>query len=138
METPSEVIHRLELRNAELAREVRQLTAQLLLQESREKPWEPAGVIGVDAGMCWIGDPCYCATPDANEHPAPTWGQFCGNLRDLDRDGYQQFYFSRGHEGLGVAVSTGYGDGCYPVSIRRTEDGRVAGVRVDFVGEDDE
>lgn len=108
------------------------------LNENHKKHWEHAGVIGVDAGLCWLGDPCYCVTPDANEHPAQTWGEFCGNLRDLDRAGYQQFYYSCGHEGLGVAVRTGYGDGEYPVSIRRDEDGRVAEVRVVFVGEEDE
>ena len=138
METPSEMIHRLELLNADLHKEVHRLSSELARKSSGEPSWEPAGVIGVDAGLCWIGDPCYCVTPDAREHPAQTWGEFCGNLRDLDRDGFQQFYYSRGHDGLGVAVSTGYGDGCYPVSIRRTSDGRVAGVRVDFVGEDDE
>lgn len=135
METPSEIIHNLKIRNVDLKEQVRRLQKQLASQET---PWEPAGVIGVDAGLCWIGDPCYCVTPDANEHPAQTWGEFCENLRDLDRQGFQQFNYRRGQEGLGVAVSTGYGDGQYPVSIQRTSDGRVAGVCVDFVGEDDE
>jgi hypothetical protein len=95
------------------------------------------GEIGVDAGLCWIGDPCYCVTPDCNEHPAQTWGDFCEILtkQGHDRRGYTQFNYKRGHEGLGVAVSTGYGDGTYPVQIRKNSEGRVVEVRVLFVDE---
>lgn len=25
--------------------------------------WTQVGVIGVDSGLCWVGDPCYCVTP---------------------------------------------------------------------------
>jgi len=40
--------------------------------------------------------------------------------------------YALGHPGLGVVVSTGYGDGEYPVEVRRNEDGRIAEVRVRF------
>jgi hypothetical protein len=39
----------------------------------RRQQWEQAGECGVDSGMIWIGDPCYCVTPDADEHPAASW-----------------------------------------------------------------
>lgn len=39
--------------------------------------------------------------------------------------------------GLGVCSSSGYGDGSYPVYVLR-KDGVVVGVRVDFVGEDED
>jgi hypothetical protein len=97
-----------------------------------KRPWERVGVVGVDAGMVWIGDPCYCVTPDASCHPAKTWMEFCDLLHEggFDSRGHQQFNVSTGIAGLGVAVSSGYGDGVYPVYIRRNEEGRVAGVRV--------
>ncbi len=37
-----------------------------------------------------------------------------------------------------VVFSTGYGDGLYPVYAEINEDGRVAKIVVDFIGDDDE
>ncbi len=95
--------------------------------------WERVGAIGVDAGLCWIGDPCYVLH---KEEGAPTsigadWGEFCDRMgRDVT-----QFNYDLGHAGLGVCVATGYGDGFYPVEVRRSEDGRIAEVRVVFIPE---
>lgn len=94
----------------------------------RKEEWKLAGEIGVDAGLCWIGDPCYCVTPDANEHPAKTWPEFCKLMRDLD---VRQFNYRKGHPGLGVCVETG-GDGCYPVFIKRNREGQITEVKVKF------
>ena len=96
--------------------------------------WEQVGVIGVDAGLCWVGDPCYCVTPDCDEHPAATWSKFC-DLIGSDR--VRQFNFKMGHAGLGVAVSTGHGDGCYPVSVKRGHGGIIEAVMVDFTDDGD-
>ena len=96
--------------------------------------WEEIGVIGVDAGMCWVGDPCYCVTPDADEHPAKTWGEFCEQIEKgqfYDNE-YQQFCYKMGHQDLGVCVSSGYGDGTYPVFIKKNGEGRVVGLMVKF------
>ena len=96
--------------------------------------------IGVDAGLCWIGDPCYIL--HANPLPralGKDWEDFCDILRDGGRNpDYMQFDYDLGHTGLGVAVSTGYGDGTYPVYAEFTECGRVARVWVEFIGEDGE
>jgi len=89
------------------------------------------GEIGVDAGLCWIGDPCYCVTPDADEHPAETWSEFCGLLGN-EHPTIQQFNYKLGHPGLGICVSTGFGDGVYPVTAEII-DGRVASVTVTFI-----
>jgi hypothetical protein len=95
---------------------------------------EKVGEIGVDAGLCWIGDPCYCVTPDADEHPSKTWGKFCNELHEKERGGdTAQWDFKNGTRGLGVTVSTGYGDGCYPVFVKRNKEGRIAEVRVKFI-----
>jgi len=98
------------------------------------------GEIGVDAGLCWIGDPCYILHAD----PAPVaigkdWSQFCDIL---DADNHyptcKQFNYDLGHPGLGVVVSTGYGDGTYPVYAEFNDDGRVAKVWIEFIDRNDE
>lgn len=98
--------------------------------------WEHAGYIGVDAGLCWIGDPCYIIHPDeVPEALGKNWGDFCDNL---GHKGAQQFHHDSGHGGLGVVISTGWGDGIYPVQVKKTSDGRIAEVRVIFINEDKE
>jgi hypothetical protein len=44
--------------------------------------------------------------------------------------------FKMGHFGAGVAVSSGYGDGVYPVIAHYNKDGRVAKVEIKFIEED--
>jgi hypothetical protein len=98
------------------------------------------GEIGVDAGLCWIGDPCYILHAD----PAPKaiggdWGEFCDLLfKDGQNPACQQFHYDLGHAGLGVVVSTGYGDGVYPVYAEFDREGRVARVWVEFIDQDDD
>jgi hypothetical protein len=91
------------------------------------------GHIGVDAGLCWIGDPCYILHKDKGDKPAAIgkdWGDFCDTL-GKDYPTLKSYNYDMGHEGLGVCVSTGYGDGCYPV-FATIKNGRVAKVTVDF------
>jgi len=72
------------------------------------------GYIGVDAGIVWIGDPCYILH---NEKGLPkslgkTWSEFCDNLGE---NYTKSFEFDLGHEGLGVCSSTKHGDGVFKV-----------------------
>lgn len=99
------------------------------------KQKKQVGVIGVDAGICWIGDPCYILH---NEDGLPkevgkNWREFVDILYTKSRTNIEahQFNYDLGHAGLGVVVSTGYGDGVYPVFIE-TEDNRVKRVSVEF------
>lgn len=96
--------------------------------------WELAGTFGVDSGLCFISDPCYCVTPDADCHPAKTWPEFCNKIDnpEMDKNGYQAFNYPLGHNGLGVCVSTGYGDGEYPVYVKKNEEGRVMRILIKF------
>jgi hypothetical protein len=98
--------------------------------------WETVGTVGVDTGRLLITDPAYL----------DLWGYVSepGSYSDTGlSDGMTgrdsaALTFPTGGEGAGVAVSTGYGDGLYPVQVSRTTDGRVAAVRVVFIGEDGE
>ena len=104
-----------------------------------KQTWVEIGTIGVDAGLCWIGDPCYVVAKDCS-NVWEKWHDFCDDLRK----GYppnqappiKQFNYALGHAGLGVCVNTGYGDGSYPVYARFGDEGRVAEVRVVFMDED--
>lgn len=100
--------------------------------------WQKAGVIGVDAGICWIGDPCYILHQDNPETNVGVlgrdWPEFCAKIRD---NLVTQFNYSLGHPGLGVVVSTGYGDGTYPVFVKYNKEGRVVEVKVVFDYDDE-
>jgi len=95
------------------------------------------GHIGIDAGLCWIGDPCYVLPDDATSNPGPNWGKFCDQLGNDPGPTMKSFPFPLGHEGLGVCVSTGYGDGLYPVTVEIAEDEemgtRIKSVTVTFI-----
>jgi hypothetical protein len=90
------------------------------------------GNIGVDAGMCWLGDPCYIFHKEKDEVPeiGKSWENFCDIIEKSN------FYKTRTIEfnnGLGVLTSTGVGDGVYPVyAIKYNRE--IAGVFVDFYG----
>jgi len=100
--------------------------------------WEKVGVIGVDAGLCWLGDPCYILHKNPDENPddiGKSWKNFCKRLGDEDT---VQFHYNKDlpSPGLGVCVSAGWGDGSYDVFVKRTR-GRIAEVKVVFI-EDEE
>jgi hypothetical protein len=98
------------------------------------------GEIGVDAGLCWIGDPCYIL--HANPPPRTIgrdWDEFCDILNeDAQYPTCKQFPYELGHPGLGIVVTTGYGDGLYPVYAEYNREGRIASVTVEFIGPDDD
>ena len=108
--------------------------------------WERIGSIDVDAGLCWIGDPCYVFHRDEGDEPenlGKNWHEFCDNVwRNGEDKMFTQFNHNMGHAGLGVAVSTGYGDGTYPVEARIEDCGdwgkRIAEIRILFINEPEE
>lgn len=105
---------------------------------SKLSGWEHVGFIGVDAGLCWVGDPCYVLHKGPDEKPkdiGKDWNEFCDKFYEEGADeDCRQFSYDPGHPGLGVCVSTGYGDGSYSVYVRRDSRGRVMQVMVDFEG----
>jgi len=100
------------------------------MKTKNKTDWERVGMIGVDAGLCWVGDPCYCVTPDADNHPAKTWKEFCKKMGNKET---KQWNYRKGHPGLGVSVHTGYGDGVYAVFVKKQSDGRIKELKVVFI-----
>ena len=104
------------------------------------------GSIGVDAGMCFIGDPCYTLPHDASQRTIlDTNGNDLWNriVKDMAGKDYCSLNYQPknheglgvpvyGGEGLGVCVTTGYGDGEYPV-YAEIENGVVKSVTIKFV-----
>lgn len=106
------------------------------------KGWKRVGVVGVDAGLIWVGDPCYILGNERPENVGKDWKGFLDKLKSFKSNhdnGVYPFNYDLGHAGLGVCVDTAYGDGSYGVYVKYNEEGRVAGVMVDFddIMEDD-
>lgn len=95
---------------------------------------EKIGSIFVDAGIVMIGDPCYTLPDDASDRTETikNWDLFCNKLDDGDVN------FPFANKGTGIVVSSGYGDGEYPVYIERDGNGVIASLTVKFVEEDEE
>ena len=96
------------------------------------------GTFSVDAGLCWIGDPCYFwpgrsdgQTPTAVEEIGSNWYQFCDKLA-------QKGFYERGYVefNAGIVTNTGVGDGTYPVYA--TFEGHiVTKITIDFMGDEE-
>jgi hypothetical protein len=102
-----------------------------------DEKWELAGEIGVDAGLCWIGDPCYLKyTPLGENMPDEAWHEFLEQMYKLEEEsghpGLARWKYPAGHEGVGITSMTGHGDGLYPVYVRK-DNGCVAELRIVFI-----
>jgi len=108
------------------------------------------GHVGVDSGQIVVCDPCYIKS----EYKDEGYSLYSGDSGD-DEFSYQaicektvgpdkggQLYFKRGHAGVAVAASTGYGDGYYPVFAEIRDCGewgeRVSKIWVEFIDENEE
>ena len=89
------------------------------------------GHISVDAGIVWIGDPCYVFHQDKlPEAIGKTWIEFCNILGDNHHKAYNH---DRGHEGLGICTSTAHGDGFFPVyGYFRKDNHRPSAIVIEF------
>lgn len=109
---------------------------------------ELVGYFGIDSGQVLISDPCYLSDfkdeRDSGgvfnaELPKPypfSYNGACSATCSEDNAGVLGVL--RGNEGLGIAVSTGYGDGCYPVYIKKNSEGRVMKIVINFGGTGDD
>lgn len=107
------------------------------------------GSVGVDAGMVMVGDPCYLSDYGKKSADGFEWvesevdAQKSTKKFDYSYSGACAATLSEDSAGeLGrasaVAVSSGYGDGVYPVYAHYNHEGRISKLEVVFVSEDDE
>ena len=92
----------------------------------------------VDSGQAMVGDPCYL----------DKWQAEYDNFDDYKKSGGQYGYLgaceatlTEGYGELGnsnsVVFTTGYGDGVYPVYAEFNDDGRIAKIVIDFIGDEE-
>jgi hypothetical protein len=108
-----------------------------------ESKWEIAGEVAVDAGMLWIGDPCYVFFRPAPADFGANWKGFVQRVFERERNGSMGVAQFRRHpreegyvadwDALGCTVATGFGDGVYTLEVRRHETGRIAELRIKFL-----
>lgn len=84
---------------------------------------EEIGYITVDAGIVYLGDPCY----QREDSDFSDWDKFCDRIND--KTGVTKL----DDAGKGIVVSSGYGDGVYPVFIKRDEFGIITELIVKFI-----
>lgn len=96
------------------------------------------GEVGVDSGQLFITDPCYLDRWGSDEYDDE-------RIKAMKKSGQSNYDYSGccavtlsedragnvGGGSLGVALSTGYGDGCYPV-IATFENGVLIKVEISF------
>lgn len=92
--------------------------------------WEYVGTLGVDAGIMYLGDPCYILQ---DENQVPDYNELINDkcMKTVDKKGAGVY-----GNGTGVICSTGFGDGSYGVFIKKYKN-RVAEMKVVFISEDE-
>ena len=98
------------------------------------------GSFSVDSGQAIVGDPCYL---DEWEN----WSKDEPFDNHIEKKG-QYGYLGACHAtltnnygtldmGKAVAFTTGYGDGFYPVYAEFNDEGRIAKIVIDFIGDEE-
>ena len=120
---------------------------------SRTRTRELVGMIGVDAGMVMVVDPCYIEAGFANdevnaegraekwrairdgevpEKPGLNYLDCCAVVCNADG------HVGELDGGAAVVTESGHGDGRYPVYVERDFDGRVVSLTVEFDEDEDD
>jgi hypothetical protein len=58
---------------------------------TKKVEWEKVGTADVDAGLCWIGDPCYIIKDKDEQRPkefGKNWDDFCDTF--YEKSGYHK------------------------------------------------
>lgn len=122
--------------------------------------WQRVGEISVNAGLCWLGDPCYVfgttekgLEKDGMDYRKILNAIFSTDIIEKDDKGFPYIKSSPvylfdhypGNSGKGILTSTGFGDGCYDVFVKLKKikgcgnwGTRVSEMKVVFIGEEDE
>lgn len=95
----------------------------------------------VDSGQAMVGDPCYLDEWEPWNDKAEDFEQWKKSKGKYSYLGAVESTLTEGYGELGnsnaVVFTTGYGDGIYPVYAEINEDGRVAKIVIDFVGDEE-
>jgi hypothetical protein len=100
----------------------------------KEKEKKLLGHIDVDAGLVYIGDPCYLYGGDDfidGGNLPPRWDQVCASLGDKYPVNHSVPH-AHGRNGQGIIASTCWGDGTYPVYAELNSEGRFGRIIIDF------
>jgi hypothetical protein len=89
------------------------------------------GEVAVDSGTVWCGDPCYLWDEGTAQQQIGDWSKFCDALEATPHPQYKNFGT------LGVAATSGLGDGRYPV-YAAIENGVILSLTVQFLSDDEE
>jgi hypothetical protein len=103
------------------------------------------GTVGVDSGQVMVCDPCYIGSEwqkdddkkelfDKSNEGKFSYGGCC--IATMSEKLGGQLKYKLGHAGAGVAVSSGYGDGGYPVYAEYNDEGIVKRITVEFIADD--
>ena len=116
------------------------------LKTENKDGWRPVGVIGVDAGLVTIGDPCYYSVRSIAEMREAWEAGFDETRKFFKKDEWQELVIRQHYDGsddsnqskddindalAAITVSSGYGDGCYNV-FAKFSDGRISAVLIEF------
>ena len=101
---------------------------------------ELIGRFGVDSGQAIIGDPCYLRQwkdemEDGGEFDSQLVAPFPYTYNGASSATCSKSKGGTLGRGLAVAVETGYGDGEYPVYVKRDGSNRIVQVIIDFSDE---
>lgn len=96
--------------------------------------WEKIGEASVDSGQILITDPCYIKKDfenefnDSKKDDKLNYNGCCHVTLGKNKGGEVR----HGIAGTSVCVSSGFGDGCYEVFVKR-KNGRIAEARIVFL-----
>jgi len=102
------------------------------------------GDVGVDSGQVMITDPCYIENEWIKrkfDPHSPRTREFSYNgacHETVTEGGGGQLNYRLGHAGAGVAASSGWGDGVYPIFASYNEEGRIAKLEIIFIDDEEE
>ena len=98
---------------------------------------EIIGYCAVDSGQILITDPCYLHDWKGNDFKEDkkkigeySYSGVCNTT--LSKKGGGGLKFKKGHMGAGVAIGTAYGDGLYPVYVKKDKSGRILEATITF------
>ncbi len=104
------------------------------MKKEKSIKWEHVGSVTVDAGVIQLGDPCYGYDDQGK------WVEFLKNNEILDQGEKLTYPVAHGADrqkgnykehAQAIVVSSGYGDGVYPVEVKK-KDGMIKEVRIRF------